>query len=333
MRWLSKPWVRLLLGLVITLGLGLLLIQGMKWTEVVREFRGVPVHYALASLAFFIVATVLRAYRWQVLFVQQKVTLARLVLVQNAGIGLNNLVPLRVVGEAAQYSLLTRRYHIGGGEVLATLAIERVLDMIVSAILLIAGLLLLSNMAEFIPYIVGAFIVAVAATLLIPGLVWASHFSFFQRLPLLVSVADSLVTLAKHKRALPFSFLWTLMFWLGVGFSSWILAYGMGLNISPFVVTVAILGTVYFSTSMPGLPLAAGTFEFAMVYVLRFFEVGQELAFSYAVIIHAILFIPATVVAIVVFPSLVIKPFKRRQFSTVVGNGEILIAEGQESTG
>ena len=333
MRWSSKPWLRLFLGLIITLGLGLLLIREMQWTEVVRGFRGIPVHYALASLTFFIAATVLRAYRWQVLFVQQKVTLARLVLIQNAGTGLNNLMPLRVVGEAAQYSLLTRRYHVGGGEALATLAIERILDMIVTAVLLVAGLLLLSNMAEFILYIVGAFIVAVAATLLIPGIVWASHLSFFQRVPLFVSVADSLVALAKHKRALRLSFLGTLMFWLGVGFSSWILAYGMGLDISPFGATVAILGTVYFSTSMPGLPLAAGTFEFAIVYVLKFFEVDHELAFSYAVIIHAIRFLPATVVAIAVFPSLLIKPFKRRQPSALVNNGEILITEGQESAG
>ncbi len=330
-RWSVRPKVRLVLGLAVGLGLGLLLTRGMEWTKVAREFQGIPFQYALASLAFFLAITVLRAYRWQVLFIRQKVPLTRLLLVQNAGIGLNNLIPFRVISEATQFSMLKLRYGMGGGEALATLAMERLLDLVITALLLMAGLTLISSKAVFLPYVVGAFVVAVAAVLLVPALVWASRSSFLRRVPLLVSVAVSMVALAKHKRALPLAFLWTLVYWLGVGLTGWILAYGMGLGISPFVATLAILGTLYFATSLPGLPLAAGTFEFAIVYVLKFFDVVQEQAFSYGVVIHAVLFLPPTIVAFVVFPGLIMRFVKRPIASAAQEDGKVLVADAQES--
>ena len=214
---------------------------------------------------------------------------------------------------------------------MATLAMERVLDLVVTALLLMAGLTVLSSKAAFLPYVVGAFVVAVAAVLLVPLLVWASHNSFLRQVPLLVSVAASMVALAKHKRALPLSFFWTLVYWLGVGLTAWILAYGMGLGISPFVATMAILGTIYFSTSLPGLPLAAGTFEFAIVYVLRFFDVAPEQAFSYGVVIHAVLFLPPTIVALAVFPGLIMRFVKRPLPSTAQEESKVMIVDPQES--
>ena len=99
-----------------------------------------------------------------------------------------------------------------------------------------------------------------------------------------------------------------------VGLCAWVLAYGMGLGISAFVATLAILGTLYFATSVPALPSSVGTFEFGVVYVLKVFDVPQALAFSYGVVIHAVLFLPPIVVAIVVFGSLGLKPLKQGAF-------------------
>ena len=62
----------------------------------------------------FLAATALRAYRWQVLFIGDKVPFLRLVLVQNIGIGLNSVSPVRIVSEATQFLLLTVRYRVRG---------------------------------------------------------------------------------------------------------------------------------------------------------------------------------------------------------------------------
>lgn len=303
-QWLWDIRVRLLLGLAISVALGWLSVRGIEWGLVAEQFQHFPIGWGLASLAVIVVASFLRAYRWQVLFVEHKLPLMRLFLVQNAGIGLNNVVPLRVVSEGAQFAFLTLRYRVKAGVALATLGMERVLDLVVTAALLMAGLTLLPSRGDFLPYVVGAFVVALASVLAVPLLIWVSGKPLMNRIPLLVSTAGTLLDLAKDRVAIPYAFLLTLVHWLLVGLCAWVLAFGMDLGITPFVATLTIIGTLYFATSLPALPAAVGTFEFAVVYVLKVFDVPQSLAFSYAVMIHAVLFLPPIVVAMAVFASM-----------------------------
>ena len=309
-RWLWDTQARLVLGVAISLLLGWLSVRGMDWGLVVDQFGDFPVGWALASLAILVLSSFVRAYRWQVLFIGQRVPLLRLFLVQNAGIGLNNLVPIRVVSEGAQFALLTLRYRIKGGVALATLGMERILDLVVTTVLLMAGLTLLPNKGDFLPYVVGAFVVAVGSVLAVPLLIWLCSRPLLNRIPLLVSTAGTLVDLTRARFSLAYSFLLTLVHWLLVGLCAWVLAHGMGLGISAFVATLAIVGTLYFATALPALPAAAGTFEFAIVYVLKLFGVSQSQAFSYGVVIHAVLFLPPIVIAILVFSRIGLRPIK-----------------------
>ena len=308
-RWLWNTRSRLLFAVAFSLLLGWMSVKGMEWGLVVDQFQDFPVAWAVASLSIIVLASFFRAYRWQVLFIGQKVPVTRLFMVQNAGIGLNNLAPVRVVSEGAQFALLTLRYGVKSGVALATLGVERILDLVVTAALLMAGLTLLPGAGDFIPYVVGAFVVAVASVLAVPLFIWVSRKPMLSRVPILVSTSAYLLDMVRAKVALPYAFLLTLVHWLLVGFCAWILAHGMGLGISAFVATVAILGTLYFATSLPALPAAAGTFEFAVVYVLKIFGVSQALAFSYAVVLHAVLFLPPIFIAIVVFATIGLRPF------------------------
>ena len=307
-RWLWDTHARIAVGITISLLLGWLSVRGVEWGLVVDQFQSFPIGWAVASLAVLIMSSFVRAYRWQALFVQGKVSLIRLFLVQNTGIGLNSLMPVRVLSEGAQFALLTLRYRVSGGVALATLGVERILDMVVTAALLMAGLTLLPNKGDFLPYVVGAFVVAVASVLAVPFVIWISRNPLLSRVPILVATATFLQELTRDKAALTNAFLLTLAHWLMVGLCAWVLAHGMGLGVSPFVATLAILGTLYFATALPALPAAVGTFEFAIVYVLRFFDVPQALAFSYGIVIHAVLFLPPIVVALAVFFSIGLRP-------------------------
>ena len=296
-RWLWDTQARLLFGVAISLVLGWLSVRGMEWGLVVDQFQDFSIGWAFLSLVIVILASFLRAYRWQALFVREKVPMMRLFMIQNAGIGLNNLVPIRVVSEGVQFALLTLRYGVKGGVALATLGVERILDMVVTAALLMAGLTLLPSKGDFLPYVVGALVVAVASVLAVPFLIWVSRKPLLNRIPLVVSAAAFLLDLA-------LAFLLTLGHWLLIGVCAWVLAFEMGLEITPFVATLTILGTIYFATALPALPAAAGTFEFAVVYVLKVFGVPHASAFSYGVVIHAVLFLPPIIVAIIVFSSI-----------------------------
>ena len=117
-RWLWDTQARMLIGIAIGVVLGWLSVRGMEWGLVADQSQHSPVGWALASLVIIVLANLLRAYRWQLLFVRAKVPLMRLFTVQNAVIGLNNLVPIRVVSERAQFALLTMRYRVKAGAVL-----------------------------------------------------------------------------------------------------------------------------------------------------------------------------------------------------------------------
>ena len=83
----------------------------------------------------------------------------------------------------------------------------------------------------------------------------------------------------------------------------------MGIEISVLVATLLIVGTMAFVGLIPSLPASVGTFEFAIDHLLIVFGVGPSEALGFGLVVHAIIFIPPIVIAVVVFGSW---PFKTR---------------------
>jgi hypothetical protein len=297
------------LGFSISPLVAYLVVRDMDWSALSVELRDFPFLYAVASLLIFSVATAVRAYRWQVLFVGEKVPLHRLLLVQNAGIGLNSLSPIRLISEAAQYVLLTLRYQVKKEAVAATLGVQRVLDFVISALLLGVGFVLLPGLKGFALYILGAGFLAIISLLAVPAIIWFGARPGLARVPMLASTAASLRRLLEARLKLTWSFLLTLSYWLILGFAAWVLAYGMGIEISLLLATLLVIATLTFVALVPSLPASIGTFEFAAFYLLTAFGVGPAEALGYALVIHAILFMPPILIALLVMVSW---PLKKR---------------------
>ncbi|PKB73142.1 MAG: hypothetical protein BZY75_03410 [SAR202 cluster bacterium Io17-Chloro-G7] len=160
------------MGLGVTPLVGYLVVRDTDWGSLAGQLQDFPVRYAFASLFLFSMAMALRAYRWQVLQLGENVPLHRLLLVQNAGIGLNSLSPIRVISEAAQFILLTIRYRVKREMVAATLGVQRVLDFVIGALLLGFGLLFLPGLQVFAPYVLGAGVLAIISLLAVPLFIW-----------------------------------------------------------------------------------------------------------------------------------------------------------------
>ena len=284
-------------------------VRDIDWGALSSQLHNFPVRYALLSLLIFTIAMALRAYRWQVLFLGEKVPLRGLLLVQNAGIGLNSLSPIRVISEAVQFIILTLRYPVKREEAAATLGVQRVLDFVIGALLLGVGLMLLPGLQGFGLYVLGAGILAVVSLLAVPAVIWIGDRPSLQRMPLLASTSGSLRSLAKARLKLSASFLLTLAYWLTLGASAWVLAYGMGIEISILLATLLVIGTLTFVALVPSLPASVGTFEFAVYYLLTAFGIGPVEALGYALVIHAILFMPPILIALLVVVSW---PLKRK---------------------
>ena len=303
---------RMVLGLGISAGLGWLVVRGLDWSLVGDAFRGLSLPTALLALLVFLASNFLRAYRWQLLFINDRISVPRLFVVENEGLGLNNLMPLRVAAEAIQWTVLTVRDRINGATALATLGMVRVLDVVASTLILGLAFVFMPEMSNFTFYVVGAIVFALVCIILIRFLSWGSHrLSIIQRLPPLAAFASAVATMEKSPRRLGASFFLSIIYWLMIGLTAWLIAESMDLSLSLPTATVVIMGTTFFATVMPAAPGAIGTFEAAVVYGLGFFGIERESAFGYAVIMHALLYLPPSIIALIFLPGEGVGAFRR----------------------
>ena len=295
--------IRLILGILASLGLGWLASRGLDWHEVWKTLRDLPLYVVALALLVFLLSNLARAYRWRLLFLQEHISVLRLFLIENIGLGLNNVLPVRIASEATQFTLLTLRDKISRGTALATLGMTRIMDIWASTLLLALGLLFVPGAGQLARYAAGGFLFSLLLLALVRFLAWGSRgLPLMERVPLLRTFAASVAELEREKARLIASLAVSLSQWVLLGICGWIVAWGMDITLSLPQAVLLILATIFVATSIPALPGAIGTFEAAMVYIMGLFEVYRDLAFPYALVMHALLFLPPTILAAVLLP-------------------------------
>ena len=294
---------RIVLGVAASVGLGWLAVRGLDWDLVSDSLSGVSAELIALSIVVFMFASWLRAYRWKILLRDEAVSTGRLFVIQNEGIGLNNLVPVRIASEATQLAVLTMRDRVRGSVALATLGMERVVDVVASTLILIAAFFFVPEMENFTLYVWGALGFAVVAVVLVRFLSWGSDsLQVFRRWSYVQEFATAVRDLERARMRLAASLAVSTAYWILVGMTAWIIAQAIDMDISPVTATIAIMGTIFFATAVPALPSSVGTFEAAVVYVLDFFGMDRSSGFAFAILIHAVLFLPPTIIAVVMLP-------------------------------
>ena len=304
--------VRIAVGIAASAGLGWLAARGLDWGLVAESFGGVSLPLVLLAVVVFMAASYLRAARWKVLFVDDDISTNRLFLIQNVGIGLNNVMPVRIASEVSQLAILSLKDGIRPSVALATLGMERVLDVVASTLILAIAFFMVPEMAEFAPYVWGALGLSIVCIALVRLLAWGNTgMPWIERVPGLTAFTTAVRDLERHPLRLIVSLTMSIGYWLIVGLTAWILASAIDLAISPTTATLVIMGTIFFATAVPAAPAAIGTFEFAVVYVLEFFGVNRESGFGFAVITHVVFFLPPTLMAAVFLPREGLGSFSR----------------------
>ena len=294
---------RIAVGLAASVGLGWLAIRGLQWGLVVENLGNVSLGLLALALSVFLFAAWLRALRWHILFVDENLSVARLFIVQHEGLGFSNVMPLRVASEMTQLAVLKIRDGVSGSTALATLGMERVIDVLASTVILAVAFLFVPEMKHFTVFVLGC------AGVHAPGRGVGEVLRLGRepgvRAAVLVSggfCPRQSRTLERQRLRLLGSFLLSVAYWMLVGVTAWTLAVAIGLEISPLTATVVVMGTIFFATAVPAAPSAIGTFEFAIVYVLGFFGIEKADGFGFAVIAHAVFFLPPTIIAAIFLP-------------------------------
>ncbi len=304
-RLAGNRWVHLFTGAVASVGLAYVAMRAIAWSEVADIFRTFPIALAFLTLVPLVLAMALRAGRWAVLLKGEPPSYRQIFLTQNTGIGLNNLLPVRMVSEPVQLALITRRYRLAFPKALATLVAGNVLDIFATTILLALGIALVPGLREgrIGIHLVGAFIMFIVSMLVfiavargIEAVPIFKRMDFFHRLMVAVTV------LRHESGRLWASFAATVAHWLLLGVAGWVLAAGLDISVDPLTMTTVLVAATFFTSAVPSLPAGVGTYHFAIISMLTALDVDAASAFSFAVVMHLFVVVPSSLIALGMLP-------------------------------
>ena len=315
--------MKAVVGILLSIGLGWLAVRGLDWILVTENLSAVSLPNLIVALGFFVAAGWVRAIRWRMLFVEDNISTSRLFIVQNEGIGINNVLPFRIASELTQLAVLVLRDGVNRSTVIASLLIERVIDLMASMTILFFAFLFVPEMGNFIPLISIFFGFSLLLAGLLVVVMWcAEKIVIVRKIKFLASLSDAVRVFGEEKGRISCSIALSFVYWVMVGVTSWIVAEAIHLPISPITATLVIMGTIFFATLVPAAPSAVGTFEFAVVSVLDYFAIDRSEGFSFAVAIHAIFFLPPTIIAAIFLPREGILTFRNWRGGIVTGSSE-----------
>jgi uncharacterized protein (TIRG00374 family) len=234
----------------------------------------------------------IRAKVWQTLM-RDKPRYVDVMFSVSEGYLLNNFLPFRL-GELGRAFLLSRKSGIPFSEILPTVVIERVVDLVFSAGLLLAGLSFVteSQGSERIGYIMGGVMLVglVMMYVLARNRQWAldvfhklsTRWTVLQRFggSFLESFLNGLAVLTDGWLFLRF-LLWMTFNW----FVALVAYYLITLSFFPqaeFNWMYFVLGATAFGGAIPALPGAIGTFEGAISAALTLFTKDQSTSLAVA---------------------------------------------------
>jgi uncharacterized protein (TIRG00374 family) len=282
-----------------------LALRNVRFGEVWAGLTGSNYWWTLPALGLLSASVVLRAVRWRYLFADETRPPTGAVL-QAAIIGqfFNNVLPARA-GEAARVIALNQSSRTSRAETTATIVAERAYDVLALLMLLFVLLPWLPHVSWVPAAAILAAGVAAGLALAIVLLVLFGDRPFFlllrplSRLPFLgiertegAAASFHRGTASLHRpRLAVLAFVLTTISWVLIGLSNWVLMLGFDLRLSPLAGLLVIVA-VGLASILPASPAGVGVFEAATLVALNAYGVPKSDALSYALVLHALNFVP-----------------------------------------
>jgi glycosyltransferase 2 family protein len=313
------------IGIVISVALLVWTLRDVSLVAVWHELAAsnLPLFIASATCATLIFP--IRARKWRTILEPVAPSLPFGPLWRSVAIGMmiNNLVPARA-GEIARAYALTRETPVSFASALASLAVDRLFDMVVLLGLGVAAMLdpsfphgarvagqTLGHLAE------GS---AVVVVLLVTGLYFLAFFpsQLIRVFEVFVRRVSPSVEERGKSAMLRFSaglsvlkspgrFLavlgWTIVHWVLNGFGVWLGFIAVGVHL-PFSAAFFLTMIIAIGVAIPSAPGFFGVFEKLAVVGLAVYGVQATAATSWAIGYHILSFIPITVIGIYYFSRL-----------------------------
>jgi glycosyltransferase 2 family protein len=249
----------------------------------------------------YAVATLLRGERWHRILELTGIRASRTdsYLLTTVGYMGNNVLPARA-GEMLRVVFLDRRTGAGKRALLGTVVAERILDAISLGsifVVVVYGILRKTTLPSDRPLLV-------AGALLVLGAIGLVAFTMLRRRGALEKIYDFLRPLAGAPRALlsregVVLLAGSFVIWAVEASVYMSVARSVGLEISGMGALYVVALTNLFAM-LPAAPGYVGTFDAAVVFSVKAIGGTGSAAFSYLLLLRFVLFVPITIVGLVV---------------------------------
>lgn len=306
---------RLLVNLVtvaVTVLFSYIALSGINFSEVWHALRASDYLWLIPALLAFGLGSVARGLRWRSLFAPGRRPPRGPVL--NAtmiGYFYNSILPARA-GEAARVLVLNQRSTTAAVEIVGTVVIERLYDLVTILLIFFAAEPWLPHVSWFGAAAVAAIVLAVliVATVVVLALygdrflrmlLWPlRRFSALSgtRLDRTVEELRHGLSGLRHGVVALEAFLWTVAAWMFSALCAYFVSVAFHLHL-PFACGVLVVVAVGLSMILPSPPGAIGVFEGAALIALKAYGVPHSVALPYALVLHAVNLVPYIVVGVV----------------------------------
>jgi glycosyltransferase 2 family protein len=263
---------------------------------------GAALAWIFASVALYVLATLVRAERWHGILEHTGVDAKRADCYALTTVGYmgNNVLPARA-GEAFRVVLLSQRCSASKRTVISSIVAERVLDVIVLLGFFVVTVYAVLPTAKVLPTNRPLLATAIGILLLLVlvAAIWIlrSH-HVFER------IRDWLRPLADSPRALLSR--WglvllagTVVLWTIEGSVYWSVSRALEMDLS-MGGSLYLVALTNFIAALPAAPGSIGTFDAAVAWGLHRLGATGSAAVSYVILIRFVLYVPITLVGLVV---------------------------------
>jgi uncharacterized protein (TIRG00374 family) len=292
-----------ILGLAVGATCLWLATRGAEWRESLRLFLAADPAGVVAGVALYGAGMVMRAGRWrEILSFRGSVGFGTGLRALLAGYAVNTALPARL-GELFRADYMARLTGLSRSSVLASIVIERLLDVMAAVATLAIGAAIVGGGNSVIvdTLIVGASVSVAGLGLLIVIAVRLSHGgveAIFARLlarlpwgariarqvgPLVTDFAQLLGVLRTRRFAAAAAT--TVPIWAIETLAVWSLCRSAGVDLAPASM-MCLMGVAALSTLVPTAPAYAGSYQFAYVVVLAQFGIGATAAVAAASVVQ-----------------------------------------------
>ena len=285
-------------------------LRNVEFGKLAAIYSKVNVVYLIPFFFLVPLELAFRGARWRLLLLPSNpdVRVSETFKLEAAGLALNNILPLRL-GELARATFTAQLFKVPLITVLATILVERLLDVIVLFLLFAVAARFGGITGGFMVYggvlwgLVAGLVAGIAVLIFADELVAHAWFSgLFSRFPkvrlLFERVAMGVKGFHSFKSgALIFIFAGLQWFIDALNFYLLGLAFGLGATVNIFR-SVALIFTGAVAASVPGMPGAFGNYEYVLMKVLSSWGVSEDLGFSYIFFGHVLGYIVITLLGV-----------------------------------